>query len=581
MNSTFITQHFEGVAADITRLGYSLNELRESLEEQIQLLQMRELNLMPLELLQEATYLSASLDQLAKELEAENNELAQLRALAQTAAMINSTLDLNEVLGRAMDTVIALTDAERGYILLRNEETNEMEFVVGRKIGREDIEDSQMIISRSIVEEVIKSGEPIVTTNAQEDKRFNVHESIMSYALRSILCVPLIYRDEVRGVVYADNRLRPAIFGDSELKLLMSFANQASIAIQNARLYERVRLQLAEVTKNQQLLDSIFASITSGVITTDPNGIVSTFSPVAGAILNLQSEHTIGRPLTSVLPFLYEGFEQVLTDIQQQDRPENLEVVTVIPSRGPATLNLQFSPLKSEGEILGVALVLDDMTEIRQRDETLNVIRTYLSDEMVSNIQSIESLGLSGEEREITVINADVRGFTTFSENLSPEEVLAVINQYLTISSNAIQMYGGIIDKYMGDAVVGMYNTQLNPLDDHPERAVKAALTLIEEMHKLHQVLPAEQCLSYGIGIHKGLAVLGNVGSPSRKEFTALGDAIIFSKKLQEIAQPGELLISESVYEIVGSKFRTEPTERQLRGSNQIVLVYRVLGAIE
>lgn len=576
--TTFITQHLEGVATDIMRVSTSLNQLRDSLDEQTRLLKMRQISL-PDDIVQEATFLSDSLDLLSQELESENSELAQLRALAQTAAMINSTLDLNEVLSRAMDTVIGLTDAERGYILLRNEETGEMEFMVGRKMGRSDIEDGQMIISRSIVEEVINTGQPIVTTNAQEDRRFNAHESVMSYALRSILCVPLIYRDEVNGVVYADNRLRPALFGDSELKLLMSFANQASIAIQNARLYERVRLQLAEVTKTQQLLDSIFASIASGVITTDPDGIVSTFSPVAELILDQAQSDTVGQPLTSVLPALYEGFENVLTDIQQQDRPESLEITTVIPARGPATLNLQLSPLKSEDEILGVAMVLDDMTEIKQRDETLNVIRTYLSDEMVSNIQSIESLGLSGEEREITVINADVRGFTTFSENQSPEEVLRVINQYLTISSNAIQAYDGIIDKYMGDAVVGMYNTQLNPLDDHADRAVLAALTLIEEMKKLHHILPNEQCLSYGIGIHKGLAVLGNVGSPSRKEFTALGEAITFSKKLQEIALAGELIISEAMHEIVGDRFETEAIERQLRGSNEIVSVYRVIAA--
>ncbi len=577
--TTFITQHLEGVATDIMRLSYGLNDLRDSLDEQTRLLKMRQLSL-PDDILQEATILSTSLEQLSQELESENAELAQLRALAQTAAMINSTLDLNEVLGRAMDTVIGLTDAERGYILLRNEESGEMEFVVGRKIGREDIEDGQMIISRSIVEEVISTGQPIVTTNAQEDKRFNAHESVMSYALRSILCVPLIYRDEVNGVVYADNRLRPALFGDGELKLLMSFANQASIAIQNARLYERVRLQLAEVTKTQQLLDSIFASIASGVITTNPDGIITTFSPMAEIILDLLGSQAIGQPLTSILPALYEGFENVLADIQQQDRPENLELITVIPTRGPATLNLQLSPLKSEDDILGVAMVLDDMTDIKQRDETLNVIRTYLSDEMVSNIQSIESLGLSGEEREITVINADVRGFTTFSENLPPEEVLRVINQYLTISSNAIQTYGGIIDKYMGDAVVGMYNTQLNPLGDHPVRAVRAALTLLEEVKKLYEILPQEQCLSYGIGIHKGMAVLGNVGSPSRKEFTALGDAIILSKKLQEIAQPGELLISEATYQIVKDYFELEPSERQLRGSNEMVLVYRVIAEI-
>ena len=244
-----------------------------------------------------------------------------------------------------MDTVIGLTDAERGYIMLRNEETNEMEFMIGRKIGRESIEDEQLMISSSIVQEVIQSGESVVTTNAQEDDRFNKNASVMSYMLRSILCVPLTNRDEVIGVVYADNRVRQALFGDRELQLLMSFANQASIAIQNAQLFERVRTRLDEVNRQRKLLDSIFASIASGILTTDAEGAVATVSPVAREILST-NESAIGMPITEVLPAVYEGFADVLAHIQDQNSEEIIEVSTVIPERGPVTIGIKLSPLK-------------------------------------------------------------------------------------------------------------------------------------------------------------------------------------------------------------------------------------------
>lgn len=573
---TLITQHFDSLSTDLMRLKFITNEISGNLNEQTRLLRLRQLGL-PDELIHDALDLSEKLDALAQQLEEDQTELAHLRALTHTSALINSTLDVNEVLSRAMDTVIGLTDAERGYILLRNEETGEMEFMVGRRIGHESVLDGEFIISRSIVEQVIKDGIPVVTTNAQEDERFSSQESVMSYSLRSILCVPLIYRGEVNGVVYADNRIRQALFGPRELSLLIAFANQAATAVQNARLYQRAKLKLAEVTEKQQLLDSIFASITSGVITTNPSGFIDTYSPVAEQILSISAQESIGQSVTKVMPALYEGFEEVLAAVQQQDRQEIIELNMVNPQRGPTNLTLKLSALKSEEEAtIGVAMVVDDLTEMKQRDETLNVIRTYLSAEMVNNIESIESLGLGGEEREITVLSADVRGFTTFSEQLAPETVLETINKYMALGSEAIQEHQGIIDKYMGDAVVGLFNTQLNPHENHPLLAVKAAMQIITSLEALHSVLPQEHRLWFGIGIHTDMAVLGNVGSPSRKEFTGLGNAVTFSKKLQEIAA-GEVIISEETYKAVADHVQVERTERQLRGNNKVIAVYRVL----
>jgi adenylate cyclase len=570
---TLITQHFDSLSADLMRLNFMTHEISDNLVEQTRLLRRRDLGL-PEATVQNAEELSEELDKLTQQLQEDQTELAHLRALAHTAALINSTLDLNEVLSRAMDTVIGLTDAERGYILLRNEETGEMEFMIGRRIGRESVLDGEFIISRSIVEQVIQTGVPVVTTNAQEDARFSSQESVMSYSLRSILCVPLIYRDEVNGVVYADNRIKYALFGERELQLLLAFANQASTAIQNARLYERVKARLAEVTEKQQLLDSIFSSIASGVITTNQVGYVHTYSPVAEIILSTPAKETLGQSLTSVLPALYEGFEQVLTSVQNHDTQEIIEISTINPQRGPAHLSLKLSALKGEhNDTMGVAVVVDDLTEIKQRDETLNVIRTYLSAEMVNNIQSIEGLGLGGEEREITVLSADVRGFTSFSERLEPELVMEVINQYMALGSDSIQQHGGIIDKFMGDAVVGLFNTQLNPHDNHPLLAVQTAVRIARDLEALHDSLPEEHCLWFGIGIHTDMAVLGNVGSPSRKEFTGLGNAVTFAKKLQEIAENGEIILSEETYRAVQDDVEAERTERQLRGSDKVVVV--------
>jgi PAS domain S-box-containing protein len=575
---TLITQQIDNLTTEIMRLNYMAQDVSHALHEQSSILKIRNMSL-PENVLTDVQTLSRQLADLAYQLAAEQTELAQLRALAHTGALINSSLDLNTVLTRAMDTVIGLTDAERGYIMLFDQQTGETEHVIAVNLDQDTLEEDELIVSQTIVDLVTRTGEPIVTTNAQEDERFHLQESVMKYDLRSILCVPITYRGQVSGVVYADNRVKQGLFGDSELQLLAAFANQAAIAIQNARLFKRVKARLDEVTAIRQFLDSIFASITSGVITTDRQGYIRTFSPAAEKILGVSAAESIGQPLLQVLPPLYEGFENVLASVLNEGHQEIIEVNIVLPHRGPTHLNLKLSPLRSDqNETLGVVMALDDLTAIKERDETLNVVRTYLPPAMVRNIQSIDSLGLGGDEREISVLFADVRGFTTFSERLDPQFLMEIINQYLTTGSDAIQLFEGIIDKYMGDAIVGLYNTQLNPQTDHALRAVRAAITVAHDVKGLHDIMPPEYRLSYGIGIHTGIAMLGNVGSPSRKEFTALGPGVTFAKKLQEIALAGEVIISEDTYRVVQDNIIVEPAERQLRGDNASVMVYKVLG---
>src|SRR5215813_2716013 len=103
----------------------------------------------------------------------------------------------------------------------------------------------------------------------------------------------------------------------------------------------------------------------------------------------------------------------------------------------------------------------------------------------------------------------------------------------------------------MGDASVGLFNTQLNPQEDHAIRAVYAALLMVQNLEQVHAKLPENQRLFYGIGVDTGPAVLGNVGSPRRKEFTAIGNSLQFAKLLQENALGGEVIVSEETYDRV------------------------------
>lgn len=574
---TLVTQHIDSLTTELMRLNFMAQELAFGIESQHQLLKVRQMGLTN-PIVDEVKSLGTTMAELAEQVGDEQTELAQLRALSQTAALINSSLEWESVITKAMDLVIGLTDAERGYIMLMNERTGKYEFLVARNMDKSDIEDDQFAVSKTIIDQVLRTGQPITTNNAQEDSRFKLEDSIMRYDMRSIMCVPVGYQNEISGVIYCDNPFQQGTFGRKEERLLMAFANQAAIAIKNAQLFEQVKDQIAEVTEIRQFLDNVFSSIGSGIITTGADDLVHTMNPALEEMLDVSAEDCIGRPLTEVLPALYEGFDTVMMNVMEENTVEVIELNTVLPKRGPSFLSLKVSQLRDEeGRAIGLAIVVDDLTEIKQRDEKLNVLQTYLPPAMLQDITSIDVIGLTGEE-VISVVFADVRGFTSFSERLEPEMVMEIINQYLTIGADAINEQRGIIDKYMGDCIVGLYGTQLNNFEDHALRAVKTAITTVEHVQVFHNELPKELRLSYGIGIHTDWAVMGNVGSPSRKEFTALGNALIYAKKLQELAQPNEVIISEATYEQVKDDVEVELVERPTRSGDKIIQAYKVLG---
>ncbi|MCZ7545364.1 MAG: adenylate/guanylate cyclase domain-containing protein [Anaerolineae bacterium] len=251
-----------------------------------------------------------------------------------------------------------------------------------------------------------------------------------------------------------------------------------------------------------------------------------------------------------------------------------------VPARGVISLSMRLSPMQElETGRGGVAIVMDDLTEEKQREAQLAAVRRYLPPAMVDNIQSIDMLALGGEQRTISVVSADVRGFSTFSEQLAPEVLMDIINRYLRCSTDAIHLHEGVVDKYIGDEVVGLFNTQLNPQEDHAVRAVRAALSMRYDVLALHEVLSEAHRLYYGIGVHTGPAVLGNVGSPDRKEFTAVGDTLQVAKFMESNAQAGEVMLSEATFALVKDYFETEPLKpRKLNGRTDIRVMYRVIG---
>ncbi|RMF77602.1 MAG: GAF domain-containing protein [Chloroflexi bacterium] len=155
-------------------------------------------------------------------------------ALASSTALVDWSLGLEHVLQQVMDTVIQLTKAERGFLVLKDQANDKIAFRVARGMDERDLQTDEHIVSRTIIRRVAESGEPVLTTNASEDPRFRGQQSVANFTLRSILAVPLTRGDDIIGVIYVDNRLVSGIFDDEQKKLLTAFSKKASEAIAKA-----------------------------------------------------------------------------------------------------------------------------------------------------------------------------------------------------------------------------------------------------------------------------------------------------------------------------------------------------------
>ena len=164
----------------------------------------------------------------------------KVEALAEAGHVINSTLGLNRVLEEVIDSLVDLVQAERGFLMLYGD-NGELKVEIARGIDHVDLEGEAFILSRTIVQRVISSGEPVLTTNAQEDPRFGMEDSIISFQLRSILCVPMKLKEKIIGVMFVDNRAQTGLFKTGDLDLLSAFAEQAAMAIHNARLFDELQ----------------------------------------------------------------------------------------------------------------------------------------------------------------------------------------------------------------------------------------------------------------------------------------------------------------------------------------------------
>ncbi len=402
--------------------------------------------------------------------------------------------------------------------------------------------------------------------------------------LNGYVFIPLRYENRLIGFIALGPRRSGDLYSSDDLEFLEAVAGQSTLALENARLFANLRRTLDQTLEMKNLMDDIFQSMATGIITMDMKRRVTLFNRAAERILGISIPDIIGKTLSRIVPGFGKQMELVAENALKGSTHVS-EINSSLPERGDLTLHLSLSPLRDARlGTKGATIVFEDLTEHRKLEAEQERIRQTFGRVVAPRVRDRlladpGNLRLDGDKRIVTTLFADIAGFSTYSEKNTPEVVFKILNSYLSLAAQAILEEEGTLDKFMGDAVLALWNSP-DPQEDHALRAVRAALNIIRRTQEEHKnIADPAQHMTFRIGISTGPAIIGNVGTSELFNYTAIGDTVNIAQRLQTVAKPGQILIQNTTYDIVAEKItgsQLEPTF--VKGREQAIEIYSLEG---
>jgi len=483
---------------------------------------------------------------------------------------VTSEIDLASLLLKVMSEATKMLHAERSTLFLNDPKTNELWSQVGEGLGATEIRFPNHL---GIAGAVFTSAKSVNIPHAYADLRFNpAFDKKTGFFTRSILCVPVVNKQgEVIGVTQVLNK-QGGPFTDEDEQRLRAFTAQISIGLENAKLF-------ADVQNMKNYNEAMLQSMSNGVITLDEDGRIVTCNAAAARILRCEPDAIVGRlakdNFTGRNAWVAERAEGVAKTGEQ------VSFVDAHLDCGEESLsvNATIQPLVSgEAKTLGTMVILEDISSEKRMKSTM---ARYMDPGLADQLLAAGGEALGGRSVEATVLFADVRGFTTLSETLGPQGVVAVLNEYFTMMVDCITRQGGMLDKFIGDAVMAVFGLPVAH-DDDEDRAVKAAVSMLGDLTRWNaaRVANGQPAFEVGVGLNTDTVVSGNIGSPKRMDYTVIGDGVNLASRLESACKQygANLLISETTYKKLKGVYRTREIDRVIvKGKTQPVAVYEVL----
>jgi adenylate cyclase len=383
---------------------------------------------------------------------------------------------------------------------------------------------------------------------------------------------PIMGKQNILGcIILGDKESRNGIipFDENDLDILTALSSQAGVAMDNAKLFE-------EINEAKRYNESIMGSISTVVITINLLGEIDTINMAGTVLFNQKEESIIGEHYS----FFFEKdsiiCDAIATVEEKLELVSDLDIVLNTVSND-TKINFSVAPLTDKNkEHLGAVVAIEDISE---QSKIKNTFKRYVSKNIVDQLlDDDQKLNLGGEEREVTVLFSDIRGFTSMSEKMTPVDVVSTLNDYFSEMIDIIFEYDGTLDKIVGDELMVVFGAPITRIDDS-ERAVKTALQMVKTLNAFNKrrVVENKSPINAGIGINKGKVVSGNIGSKDQMDYTVIGDTVNLGARLCSYAGSQEIIISKSVAKDTDGLFNTTSLKPiMVKGKSKPITIFRV-----
>jgi adenylate cyclase len=485
---------------------------------------------------------------------------------------LTTELDLGTLLNQVVDAATEMLQAERATIFLNDEKTNELFSLVGAGLDSQEIRFPNHI---GIAGTVFQDGNSVNIPHAYADLRFNPDfDKQTGFFTRSILCVPIINKEGRRiGVTQVLNKIG-ATFTPEDESRIHAFTGQISVGLENAKLFGEIRTM-------KNYTDSMLQSMSNGVITVDDMGTVKSLNKAAERILSVEVKDVIGQPAKELLPKNNDWLFKLIGKVCNENAIETLPDATLNTPTGQISANLSLQPMESgDGDTTGTLIVVEDISnEKRVRTTMSRYMDPALAAKLLDDKHSQAFLG--GQTSEATVLFSDIRSFTALTESLGAQGTVALLNDYFEIMVGCITDKNGMLDKFIGDAIMAGFGVPL-PRNDAVDSAVQAAIDMITKLRAWNRARSAKNLMEVhmGVGINTDSVVTGNIGSSKRMDFTMIGDGVNLASRLEGACKvyDTQIIISESTKERLKGIYALRELDRiVVKGKTKPVSIYEIL----
>ncbi len=483
---------------------------------------------------------------------------------------VTSEIDLGVVLQKVMNEAARMLNAERSTLFINDEKSGELWSQTGMGLDATQI---RLPNDQGIAGTVFTSGQSVNIPYAYADLRFNPEfDRKTGFFTRSILCVPVVNKDgRTIGVTQVLNK-RGGAFTEEDESRLRAFTAQVSIGLENAKLFNDV-----ENIKNYN--ESMLQSMSNGVITLDEYANIVTCNAAGCRIVQVDSADIIGRPADEFLTGANAWVQDKVLRVAGTREPDLTMDAELEFNGNKVSVNLTVLPLiSSDGNMLGTMIMIEDISnEKRVKSTMARYMDPGLADQVLEGGGDI----LGGKSTPATVLFSDIRGFTTLTEELGAQGTVALLNEYFTLMVDCIHREEGMLDKFIGDAIMAAFGMPIAHEDDE-DRAVRAAIAMIKNLDKWNKSRLAEgrRPVDMGIGLNTDVVVTGNIGSPKRMDYTIIGDGVNLAARLESACKQysARILISENTYSKLRGTYRIREIDRVIvKGKTEPVSIYEIL----